>query len=78
MAIVGAGPGDDSLSSKAQWGDKIITSPLTGLKLKGAVIEEAGLGIGPSYSKPTWWVDVGVSPELSGSNGLAGECLGPF
>ena len=78
VASVGAGPGEDLLSPKAQWGGKITTSPLKGLKLKGVVIEEAGLGIGPSYSKPTWWVDVGVSPELSGSNGLAGECLGPF
>ena len=75
VAIVRAGTREDPLSPKAQWGDKIITSPLKGLKLKGAVIDEAGPGIGPSYSKPIWWADVGVSPKFSGSNGLAGECL---
>ena len=62
---------------KAQRGDKIASSPLKGLKLKGVVIEEAGLGIGPSYSKPDGWIDVGESPDWSGSNGLAGEYLGP-
>ncbi|RVW13932.1 hypothetical protein CK203_089986 [Vitis vinifera] len=58
---------------KAQRGDKIASSPLKGLKLKGVVIEEAGLGIGPSYSKPDGWIDVGESPDWSGSNGLAGN-----
>ena len=72
MAIVGAGLGDDPLSSKAQWGDKIVTSPL-----KGVVIDEAGPRIGPSYSKPNWWADDGASLEIFGSNGLLGECLGP-
>ena len=64
-------------SPKAQRGDKMVSSPLKGLKLKGVVIEEAGLGIGPSYSKPDWWTDVGESPDFSASNGLAGEYLGP-
>ena len=77
VAIIGVGPGDDPLSFKAQWGDKIVTSPLKGLKLKGVVIDEAGPGDGPSYSKPNWWADDGASPEISGSNGLLGECLGP-
>ena len=77
VAIIGVGPGDDPLSFKAQWGDKIVTSPLKGLKLKGVVIDEVGPGDGPSYSKPNWWADDGASPEISGSNGLLGECLGP-
>ncbi|RVW83686.1 hypothetical protein CK203_046029 [Vitis vinifera] len=42
-----------------------------------ARLREAGLGIGPSYSKPDGWIDVGESPDWSGSNGLAGEYLGP-
>ena len=64
-------------SPKAQRGDKIASSPLKGLKLKGVVIEEARLGIGSSYSKPDGWIDVGESLDLSGSNGLVGEYLGP-
>ncbi|RVW93980.1 hypothetical protein CK203_034040 [Vitis vinifera] len=77
VANVGAGLGDDPLSSKAQWGDKTVTSPLKGLKLKGVVIDEAEPGDGPSYSKPNWWAGDVASPGISGGNGLLGECLGP-
>ena len=76
--LLHSGPSTGRMPSpKAQRGDIIASSPLKGLKLKGVVIEEAGLGIGPSYSKPDGWFDVGESPDLSGSNGLAGEYLGP-
>ena len=62
---------------KAQKGEKKGPSPIKGLKLKGVVSEEAGLGIGLSYSNQDWWIGVGESPDLSGSNGLAGKYLSP-
>ncbi|RVX02750.1 LINE-1 retrotransposable element ORF2 protein [Vitis vinifera] len=74
-------PGPSSgrtLYPKAQRGEKKGPSPLKGLKLKGVVAEEAGHGIGPSYSKSDWWIGVGESPGLSGSNGGEGDQLGPL
>ncbi|RVW55650.1 LINE-1 retrotransposable element ORF2 protein [Vitis vinifera] len=74
-------PGPSSgrtLYPKAQRGEKKGPSPLKGLKLKGVVSEEAGLGIGPSYSKSDWWIGVGESPGLFRSNGGEGDQLSPL